>query len=77
MISMNIPAFVTRLPATEEYLGVDYPMFFQTKEEVEDILNDEAKLYSLFSKTTDYLKNMDKSDLSIDVFHKKLVTFCT
>ena len=77
MISMNIPAFITRLPSTEEYLGEEYPMFFQTKEEVEAILNDKAEMYALFSKTTNYLKNMDKSDLSLDAFQKKLVDFCT
>ena len=27
-IASKIPAFVTRLPATEQYLGTEYPMFF-------------------------------------------------
>ena len=33
-ISSNVPAFVSRLPSTEEYLGKEYPMFFDSLDEV-------------------------------------------
>lgn len=76
IIAMNIPAFVSRLPSTEEYLGKDYPMFFQTKEEVEDILNHEKKMHALYKKTHDYLKKMNKSDLSMVTFQTNVIKFC-
>ena len=38
IIQTNIPAFVTRLPATEEYLGKDYPMFYSHYNEINEII---------------------------------------
>jgi len=76
IISMNIPAFVSRLPSTEEYLGTNYPMFFETKEEIEEILKNKKKMYALVRKTHEYLKEMDKSELSIETFCENVVDFC-
>ena len=76
IIAMNIPAFVSRLPSTEEYLGNEYPMFFQNKEEVEAMLIDETKMHALYEKTHDYLKKMDKSDLSMETFQTNVIKFC-
>jgi hypothetical protein len=76
IMAMNIPTFVSRLPSTEEYLGKDYPMFFNTKEDVEKVINNKSNMFTLYETTYQYLKKIDKSDLSIETFRKNVVDFC-
>jgi len=73
IIESNIPAFVTRLPATEEYLGEDYPMFYSHVNEINDILNDKQLFKQTYIKTHNYLKNMNKSDLTYDKFYSDIL----
>ena len=40
IILMNRPAFISRNAATEEYIGKDYPLFFNNIEEMNLILED-------------------------------------
>jgi hypothetical protein len=75
IISMKIPAFITRLPATEEYLGKNYPMFFTTKEEIETILSNKTELFRLYEHTYIYLCNLN-IDLTFKTFQSKLLYFC-
>ena len=77
IIEMNIPAFVSRLPATEEYLGKDYPLFYNNNNigEVESIINDDAKLFAKMNEGYIYLSNMDKSQFSYDYFNRELYKF--
>ena len=76
IIDMNIPAFVTRLPATEEYLGNEYPMFYTQDSEIENIINDRIKLHEKYRETYNYLVNLDKQEFKIDWFKSELVKFC-
>lgn len=77
IIEMNIPAFVSRLPATEEYLGKDYPLFYNNNNigEVESIINDDATLFAKMNEGYIYLSNMDKSQFSYDYFNRELYKF--
>ena len=75
IITMKIPAFVTRLPATEEYLGKNYPMFFKKKEEIETILTNKTQLLKLYEHTHNYLNNLS-IDLTFKTFQSKLLYFC-
>jgi hypothetical protein len=77
IIEMNIPAFVSRLPATEEYLGKDYPLFYNNNNirEVETIINDDNKLLSKINEGYIYLSNMDKSQFRYDYFNRELYKF--
>jgi hypothetical protein len=75
IIEMNIPAFVTRLPATEEYLGKEYPLFYNNISEVETIINDDIKLLSKISEGYTYLSKMDKTQFSYDYFNRELYKF--
>ena len=43
-IVRHIPIIINRLPATEEYLGLDYCLFFDHLHEVRDMLNNEELL---------------------------------
>jgi len=67
-ILRNTPIVINRLPATEEYLGKDYPLFYTTLDEATDLLKSSEKI----SQANSYLENMDKSSLSIDTFLEKL-----
>jgi len=67
-IIRNTPIVTNRLPANEEYLGKDYPLFFDRLHEAEDILRDDARIL-LGHK---YLAKMDKSHLTGSHFLKSL-----
>jgi hypothetical protein len=66
-IVRNTPVLTNRLPASEEYLGKDYPLFYQTLEEASDKLEP-----SLVYETHKYLSRMDKSHLQPDYFLKSV-----
>ena len=70
---MNIPAFVTRTPGTEEYLGKNYPMFFNEIEELERIINNEKQLLKLYEITNKYLIKLDKTDIQYEHFNSELL----
>jgi hypothetical protein len=77
IIEMNIPAFVSRLPATEEYLGKEYPLFYNNNNisELETIINDDIKLLSKITEGYTYLSKMDKTQFSYDYFNRELYKF--
>ena len=72
-MSANIPFFTNRLPAIEEYLGKDYPMYFNDLSEVENIIDDDVKLNEIYTQTTLYLMDIDKSELAYGHFCNKLI----
>ena len=74
---MNIPAFVSRLPATEEYLGKDYPLFFNNNTEIENIINNEELLILKLKEGNKYLFNLNKTKFSYDYFNRELYKFIT
>lgn len=65
-IARDTPVICNRLPAAEEYLGKDYPAFFRTLKEAEEILNDR----DLIIETHQYLKKIDKTPFSRHSFLK-------
>jgi hypothetical protein len=66
-IIRNTPIIVNRLPAVIEYLGVEYPLYYDSIDQVEGLLTIEN-----ITKSYNYLSSMDKSDLSFDNFNKIL-----
>jgi hypothetical protein len=75
IIEMNIPAFVTRLPATEEYLSKEYPLFFNNNEELENIINNEEILISKIKEGYNYLCKLDKTKFTFEYFNRELYKF--
>jgi hypothetical protein len=67
-ISLNTPVLVNSNEATINYLGKDYPFYYNSLEEAENKLNN----IDLIRETNNYLKNMDKSNLSYESFNNKL-----
>lgn len=70
----NIPFFVSKLTEVVEYLGHDYPMYFNSFGELENILN-ENNINALYLNTYNYLKNIDKYDITFNHFNAKLDIF--
>ena len=68
-IVRNTPILVNRLPAAEEYLGCSYPLFYETLDEVNNLLSDRTNI----RKAHKYLKNMDKTKFSIQHFINQLI----
>jgi hypothetical protein len=65
-IVRNTPIFVNRLPAIEEVLGKKYPLFY-------DSINDVKNLLTMkhIEKAHDYLKNLNKTELRLETFINK------
>lgn len=68
-IIRDIPIIVNRLPAVEEYIGKDYPLYFNSIDEISELLTDENII-----KAHNYLKNMDKSRFSIEYFRNDIMS---
>jgi hypothetical protein len=69
-IIRNTPIIINKLPAVIEYLGEDYPLYFNDLEEVEKILKND----SLIKSAHEYLIKMYKEDLAMDYFAKKIIS---
>lgn len=67
-VARNTPILINRLPATEEYLGKDYPLFFNDLDHASSLLYDIDKIYEAHV----YLKNMDKKWISGTYFAQDL-----
>jgi polysaccharide pyruvyl transferase WcaK-like protein len=65
-IMRNTPICVNKLPAIVEYLGKDYPLYYESYEEAS------AKLSNLkvIKQTHDYLQSLDKRKFTIENFMK-------
>jgi hypothetical protein len=74
-IISNTPIFVTRCIGTEEYLGKDYPMFFNDITEINPTLQSSEILFETYEKTHKYLYNMDKSHLTYKRFYSDILKF--
>jgi len=66
-IARNIPLLVNCHPAVVQYIGDDYPFYYNSLETANKKIND----LELIKYTHTYLKNMDKSRLDIRTFMKE------
>jgi hypothetical protein len=69
-IMNNVPVLTNRLPASEEYLGKDYTLFYESIDEANNLLTPEKILEAHV-----YLKNKDKSKFEIEYFCNELDVF--
>ena len=69
----NIPAWVSRLTSTEQYLGKDYPMFYDNIHDIEPIINNRDLLHKKYIETYDYLTKLDKTSISHEHFNSELL----
>jgi hypothetical protein len=69
-ILRSTPLIVNKVGGVVEYLGNDYPLYFENLDEVPGLLSNCNKIVEAHY----YLKNLDKSDLTIDRFKQSLFT---
>ncbi len=62
------PILINRLPALEEYLGKNYPLFYETLEEA----SVKCENQDLIIESHNYLKELDKGQHSLDFFVKSV-----
>lgn len=67
-IIRNTPVIINKIDSVVEYLGSEYPLYFENLQEV-PLLLDELKI----KEAHNYLKRMDKSQFRYDFFSKKLI----
>jgi hypothetical protein len=67
-IIRNTPIIINKTPGVLEYLGEDYPLYFDNLDEVNDLL-DIQKIKS----ANEYLKNMNKEDITMNYFIYKFI----
>lgn len=71
----NTPLLVRRYAAIEEYLGSDYPFFFNSLEEATSLLHaDVNRNHYLQLKAMNYLAKMNKDHLTCEAFIHSIVT---
>ena len=66
-IIRNTPIVVNKLDAVVEYLGENYPLYFNNLNELKDIIT-----FENINKAYNYLVSMDKTDLTFKYFNYKL-----
>jgi polysaccharide pyruvyl transferase WcaK-like protein len=67
-IVRNTPLLVNPLPAVVEYLGEEYPLYYQSLNEASELLANHKQI----KKAHKYLKRLDKRDLHISHFLEKV-----
>ena len=75
MISTHTPFFVNYIPPVVDYLGEDYPLYFNEIEEIEEIINNHNLLLARFNKAHIYLEKLDKYDITTDYFNSEMLKF--
>jgi len=68
-IVRNTPIVINPLPAVIEYLGPDYPLYYQNLGQATKLLNDESRLLAGHK----YLVSLNKDELKLDYFIQKLL----
>ena len=61
LISLNIPFFINKLDAIMEYIGEDYPLYFNSISELEQIINNKKLLVKKIIKAYNYLSKLNKT----------------
>lgn len=67
-IVRNTPLVINKHPATIEYLGKDYPLYFEDLSQVDSLLEDD----SLIIQAHEYLTKLDKTFLSAEHFKESV-----
>jgi len=70
-IKFHTPIILRRNKSAEEYLGPNYPLFFNNLEELM-VLNEEIFMLDLIVQAHYYLKNMNKHHIELETFNKKI-----
>jgi len=70
-MKFNTPLIINKLQSVVEYLGEDYPLYFQNDEELL-LLNNPSFLLFKMNEAHEYLSKLNKTSILLETFHKKL-----
>lgn len=70
-IKFNTPIIINKLPAIVEYLGEDYPLYYENNNDLQ-LLHNPNYFQKLITSANEYILNMDKQKFSLDFFNKKI-----
>lgn len=70
-MKFNTPVIVRKLPGIVEYLGEEYPLYFENNEQLNMLYNTKYFL-NIIQKTNLYLSQMNKTHIHPDTFNKKI-----
>lgn len=70
-IKFNTPIIINKLPSIVEYLGEDYPLYYENDADLANLKNSNY-LLSCIKKAAEYLQHMDKSHVSEKTFFTKI-----
>ena len=73
LIEHNVPFFIIKTDSSCEYLGDEYPLYYDTISELVSILNNYSELQTLIQTGHEYLLHMDKSELSFEYFNSEVM----
>ena len=59
MLVRGAPFFVNRLPAVVEYLGEDYPLFFETPTDIEAVISSPEIMHETFIRAREHMLRID------------------
>ena len=72
-LKYNTPFITKRIPSIEEYVGSKYPLFFDDINDIQYLsLSDETTFINLIKKANNYLIQLDKKHISLNMFNAKL-----
>lgn len=74
-IIYNIPVIVNKLDAIVDYLGNDYPLYYKNESELKELINNKNEFKNKCISAYYYLKNLNKEDISVEYFNKKIVNY--
>ena len=70
-ISCKIPILINRLPAVEEYIGKDYPLYFTDFESLQKKV-DSLRPHDM-ARAQEYLRSLDTDSMSVERFTDNIV----
>jgi hypothetical protein len=70
-IKYNTPIIIKRIPSIEEYLGIEYPLFFEDTSELSKF-TDSKYLHTKIVQANEYLQKMDKRPYMLETFLNKV-----
>ena len=70
-IKFNTPIIIRKIPAVIEYLGINYPLYFENEKELNMLVSNDY-LSNRIKEANIYLQNMDKSHILCDTFNNKI-----
>jgi hypothetical protein len=70
-MKFNTPIIINKLPAVVEYLGEDYPLYYENDSELE-LLNNPNYFQKMVAAANIYIMQMDKTKHNLHYFNRKI-----